>query len=43
MITVTRVEGSNEIIIMVIYIINVRRPVSKVQDEWMNEADISIF
>lgn len=43
MITVTRVEGSNEIIIMVIYIINVRRPVSKVQDEWMNEANISIF
>lgn len=37
MIIVTRVEGSNEIIIMVIYIINVRRPVSKVQDrldEW---------
>lgn len=33
MIIVTRVEGSNEIIIMmVIYIINVRRPVSKVQD-----------
>lgn len=28
----TRVEGSNEIIIMVICIINVRRPVSKVQD-----------
>lgn len=33
MIIVTRLEGSNEIIItMVIYIINVRRPVSKVQD-----------